>query len=215
MHYSLSTHAGHCCGRCLIFKTLSVSWERICFRHTGVVSLVFRLPNSVTQGAVAVIPTHRFNWKQLKTSPRTSDFTLIFVSCKKKKISCAFSSKNETIAQPEPYSLCRVWCCTLFLHVQYSACTPPWGWLNMWLIQHHKTIELRRSHADLFKLQNQLCKTAEEVYNRYCQDGAAGEWICCRCPADAFLISVLHYKRPIWHSSFPFILLLWVSFYCI
>lgn len=27
-----------------------------------------------------------------------------------------------------------------------------------------------------------------------------GEWICCCCPADAFLISVLHYKHPIWHS---------------
>lgn len=39
-----------------------------------------------------------------------------------------------------------------------------------------------------------------------------GEWICCHCPADALLISVLHYKHPIWHSHFPFILSLQVSF---
>lgn len=58
------------------------------------------------------------------------------------------------------------------LCIQYSACIPPCRWLNMWLIQHHESIELHKSHADLFKLQNQLCKTAEEVYNRYCQDGA-------------------------------------------
>lgn len=39
-----------------------------------------------------------------------------------------------------------------------------------------------------------------------------GEWICCSCPADALLISVLHYKHPIWHSHFTSILSLWVSF---
>lgn len=36
-----------------------------------------------------------------------------------------------------------------------------------------------------------------------------GEWIC---PADALLISVLHYKHPIWHSRIPFIPSLWLSF---
>lgn len=59
-----------------------------------------------------------------------------------------------------------------FLHIEYSACTPPRGWLNMWLIQHHESIELHKSQADLFKLQNQLCKTTEKVYNRCCQVGA-------------------------------------------
>lgn len=41
-----------------------------------------------------------------------------------------------------------------------------------------------------------------------------GEWICCRRPADALLISVLHYKHPLWHSHFSFILSLWASFDC-
>lgn len=61
---------------------------------------------------------------------------------------------------------------TTCLHIKYSACTPPRGWLNMWLIQHHESIELHKSQADLFKLQNQLCKTTEKVYNRCCQVGA-------------------------------------------
>lgn len=39
-----------------------------------------------------------------------------------------------------------------------------------------------------------------------------GEWICHSCPADTLLISVLHYKHPIWHSHFPSILSLWMSF---
>lgn len=41
-----------------------------------------------------------------------------------------------------------------------------------------------------------------------------GEWICRRCPADVFLISVLHYKHPVWRSHFPSILSLWVPFDC-
>lgn len=96
-------------------------------------------------------------------------------------------------------------------YIQYSACTPPRGWLNMWLIQHHESIELHRSCADLFKLQNQLCKTPEEVYNRYCQDGARAEWLCC-CPADTLLVIVLHCAHTVWHSHFPLILSLWPSF---
>lgn len=39
-----------------------------------------------------------------------------------------------------------------------------------------------------------------------------GEWICRSCPADTLLISVLHYKHPIWHSRFPSILSLWMPF---
>lgn len=41
-----------------------------------------------------------------------------------------------------------------------------------------------------------------------------GEWICCCCPADALLISVLHYKHPIWHSPYPFILSHFLSSDC-
>ena len=39
-----------------------------------------------------------------------------------------------------------------------------------------------------------------------------GEWICGGRPADALLISVLHYKHPVRLARLPLVLPLWASF---
>lgn len=64
--------------------------------------------------------------------------------------SILLSTRNSSTCPPSSARHSWLHFFTTCLHIEYSACTPARGWLNMWLIQHHESIELHKSAADLF-----------------------------------------------------------------